>query len=111
MTGKIVVIISTSDAKKARTGAMYAVNALKHGWMEEVKIFFFGPAQDLLLEDEELQNYMKEYQSMEETAVACKYISDRDQKSEQISALGIKVEYVGKMISDYINEGYVPMVW
>ncbi len=111
MTGKIVVIISTSDAKKARTGAMYAVNALKHGWMEEVKIFFFGPAQDLLLEDAELQNYMKEYQSMEETAVACRYISDRDKKSEQIQALGIKVEYVGKMISDYINEGYVPMVW
>ena len=49
MEGKLVVIISTSDVKKARTGAMYAINALKHGWMEEVKIFFFGPAQDLLL--------------------------------------------------------------
>ena len=111
MQGKIVIIISTSDSEKARTGAMYAINALKHGWMEEVKIFFFGPAQDLLLEDAELQNYMKEYESMEESAVACKYISDRDKKSEQISELGIKVEYVGKMISDYINEGYVPMVW
>ena len=111
MDGKLLVIISTSDAKKARTGAMYAINALKHGWMEEVKIFFFGPAQDLLLEDLEIQNYMKEYQSMEESVVACKYISDRDKKSKQICELGIKVEYVGKMISDYINEGYVPMVW
>ena len=111
MEGKLVIIISTSDVKKARTGAMYAINALKHSWMEEVKIFFFGPAQDLLLEDDELQNYMKEYESMEELAVACKYISDRDQKSEQICKLGIKVEYVGKMISDYINEGYSPMVW
>jgi hypothetical protein len=111
MTCKIVVVISTSDAKKARTAAMYAVNALKHGWMEEVKIFFFGPAQDLLLEDAELQNYMKEYASMEETAVACRYISDRDKTSKKICALGIKVEYVGKMISDYINEGYAPMVW
>lgn len=111
MEGKLVVIISTSDVQKARTGAMYAVNALKFGWMAEVKIFFFGPAQDLLLVDGELQNYMKEYETMEETAVACKYISDRDKKSEQICALGIKVEYVGKMISDYINEGYVPMVW
>jgi len=111
MEGKLVVIISTSDVEKARTGAMYAVNALKYGWMEEVKIFFFGPAQDLLLEDTELQNYMNEYKSMEELAVACKYISDRDKKSEQICKLGIKVEYVGKMISDYINEGYAPMVW
>ena len=111
MDGKIVVIISTSDAEKARTGTMYAINALKHGWMEEVKIFFFGPAQDLLLEDAILQNYMEEYKSMEETAVACKYISDRDKKSAQISELGIQVEYVGKMISDYIIAGYVPMVW
>ena len=111
MEGRLVVIISTSDAEKARTGAMYAVNALKYGWMEEVKIFFFGPAQDLLLTDSELQNYMKEYQLMEESAVACKFISDRDKTSEQISGLGIKVDYVGKMISDYIIAGYVPMVW
>ena len=111
MEGRLVVVISTSDVKKARTGAMYAVNALKHGWMEEVKIFFFGPAQDLLLEDAELQKYMKEYEIMEGPAIACKYISDRDRKSEQICALGLKVEYVGKMISDYINEGYAPMVW
>ena len=111
MESKILVIISSSDAGKARTGAMYAINALKHGWLEDVKIIFFGPAQDLLLEDAELQNYIKEYQTMEETAVACKYISDRDKKSEQISELGIKVEYVGKMISDYILDGYIPMVW
>jgi len=111
MPGKLVVIISTADAKKARTGAMYAVNALKFGWMEEVKIFFFGPAQDLLLEDSQLQEYLKEYQTMEESAVACKYISDKDKTSRKICELGIKVEYVGKMISDYINEGYIPMVW
>jgi hypothetical protein len=111
MVGKLVVIIATSDVEKARTGAMYGINALKYGWMEEVKIFFFGPAQNLLLEDPELQKYMAEYTSMEESAVACKYIADRDKKSEQIRELGIKVEYVGKMISDYINEGYVPMVW
>lgn len=111
MDGKLVVIISTSDAEKARTGAMYAINALKHGWMAEVKIFFFGPAQNLLLEDPELQNYMKEYEAMEESAVACKYIADRDKKSNQICALGVKVEYVGKLISDLIHEGYVPMVW
>ena len=111
MEGKLVVIISSSDVRKARTGTMYAINALRYGWMEEVKIFFFGPAQDLLLEDAELQQYIKEYESMEEVAVACKYISDRDEKSEEICALGIKVEYLGKMISDYINEGFVPMVW
>ena len=111
MNNKILVILSTSDAGKARTGAMYALNALKHGWMEEVKIILFGPAQDLLLVDTELQNLIKEYQEIEEAVVACKFISDRDKKSEQLTELGIQVEYVGEIISGYIHEGYVPMVW
>ncbi|MBT3314915.1 MAG: hypothetical protein HN390_09900 [Anaerolineae bacterium] len=111
MSDKILVIISTSDAGKARTGAMYALNTLKHGWMEEVKIVFFGPAQDLLLVDEELQKQVKEYQEIEEAVVACKFISDRDEKSEQLNEFGVQVKYVGEMISNYIREGYVPMVW
>ena len=111
MNNKILAIISTSNAGKARTGAMYALNALKHGWMEEVKIILFGPAQDLLLDDAEFQKLIKEYQEIEEAVVACKFISDRDKKSEQLTELGIQVEYVGEIISNYIHEGYVPMVW
>ena len=78
MSDKVVAIISTAEVGKARTGAMYAVNALKHGWLDEVKIFFFGPSEELLLRDEELQRLLKEYQAMAETAVACKFIADRD---------------------------------
>jgi hypothetical protein len=111
MSDKIVVIISTSEASKARTGAMFAINALKHGWLEEVKVFIFGPAEELLLRDVELQEMLKAYQLMEETPVACKFIADRDGVSQGIAALGVRVEYVGKMISDLIKDGYTPMVW
>jgi len=111
MAARIVIIISTSDKEKARTGAMYAMNALLHGWFEEVRIFFFGPAQDLLLEDVELQNYVKEFQAMEENPIACKFIADRDKKSELLCNLGLKVEPVGSTISNLINDGYIPMVW
>jgi hypothetical protein len=76
-----------------------------------VKLFLFGPAQDLFLEDEDLQNYIMEYQSMDQTAIACKFISERDEKSQQLSSLGVTVDYVGKKISDFIKDGYVPMVW
>lgn len=111
MTDKIVVIISTAEPGKARTGAMYAVNALKNGWMEEVKLFFFGPAEELLLSDPELGQLLREYQALEGTAVACKFIADRDHTGEQIAALGVQVEYVGAMISDLIKNGYIPLVW
>jgi len=111
MNDKLVAIISSGEPGKARTGAMYAVNALKHGWMEEVKLFFFGPAEELLLKDQELQQLLKEYHAMEETAVACKFIADKEGTDERLAALGMQVEYVGKMISDLIKEGYTPMVW
>ncbi len=111
MSDKVLVIISTSDAGKARTGAMYALNTLKYGWMEDAKIIIFGPAQDLLLVDKGFQNLIKEYQEIEESVIACKFISDRDEKSEALTKIGIQVAYVGKMISNYIKEGYVPMIW
>ena len=41
MNDRVVVIISTADRGKAQTGAMFAVNGLKHGWLADVKLFFF----------------------------------------------------------------------
>jgi len=111
MSGKVVVIISSHDVGKARTGMMYAVNAVKHSWLSEVKLIFFGPAEERLLEDAEMQAYLKEYQSLCEPAVACKFLADRDGSDEKIAALGVEIRYVGKMISDYIVDGYTPMVW
>ncbi len=90
---------------------MYAVNALKHAWMEEVKLIFFGPAEALVIQDPLLQELIQEYQNEAGTAVACKFIADRDDHGDEISALGIEVKYVGELISNLIKAGYVPMVW
>ena len=111
MTDKVLIIISTPDAGKAQTGAMYALNSLKYGWMENVKVILFGPAQDLILENEKFRDLIQEYQEIEENVVACKFISDRDEKSEELDKLGIQVKYVGEIISNYIKDGYMPMVW
>ena len=59
MNDKIIVIISTGEAAKARAGTMYAVNALRYAWMEEVKLVFFGPAEELLLKDKKLQELLE----------------------------------------------------
>jgi hypothetical protein len=42
---------------------------------------------------------------------ACKAISDREGIREKIDEMGVTVEYVGIIISDYIKDGYAPMVW
>ena len=55
MNDKVLVIIATAERAKAQAGAMYAVNARKYGWLDDVKLYFFGPAEGLLLEDEEVE--------------------------------------------------------
>ena len=111
MSDKIVVIISTAEAEKARTGMMYAVNAVLNKWMSDVKLIFFGPAQELLLNDIVMKDFLLQFQQAKGEAVSCKFIADRDDSDKDTEALGVKVEYVGSMISNLIKEGYVPLIW
>ena len=110
MSSKLLVIIATGENEKAITGLMYAQRTLSEGWMDEVKVVFFGPSERLLLEDEIIAKTAKEIASVERP-IACKFISDRDGISEKIEDLGVKVDYVGTIISDLLKEGYVPMVF
>ena len=110
MSDKALVIISTGEVEKALTGLMWATNALRFGWMEDVKVIFFGPSQKLLLADERVARFAAQIGEAEKP-VACKYISDRDGNSSQIEDKGVRVEYVGPIISNLIKEGYVPMVY
>ncbi len=111
MNDKILVIIATAEPEKAHAGTMYAVNALKHSWMEDVKLILFGPAEKLLLEDPDFEELVRQFMAQERTPVACKFLSDRDGQSAALTNLGVDVEYVGPLISEAIRTGYVPMVW
>ena len=110
MSSKLLVVIATGENEKALTGLMYASRTLAEGWMDEVKVVFFGPSERLLVEDEVIAKTVKEFGAVE-TPIACKFISDRDGISEKIEALGVNVDYVGTIISNFIKDGYVPMVF
>ncbi len=110
MSSKILVIISTGEAEKAATGLMYARNAIRFKWMDEVEVIFFGPSERLLVEDEKIINAVKDFPEFEKTLV-CKFLSDRDGISEKIGEMGLNVDYVGPIISGFINEGYIPLVF
>jgi len=110
MSSKLLVIIATGEKEKALTGLMYARNALKLGWMEDVKIVFFGPSERLIVQDEQVLNEVKNIAVMGEL-FACKTISDRKGISGEVERLGVKVEHVGSIISNFIKDGYLPMVW
>ncbi len=110
MSDKALVIISTGEVEKALTGLMWATNALRFGWMEDVRVIFFGPAQNLALEDDRVKEMAKGIAEAEKP-IFCKFIADRDGNSEQLEQMGMDIQYVGSIISDFIKDGYVPMIW
>ena len=110
MASKVMVIISTAEKDKALTGIMYAVNAQKNKWVDDLKVIFFGPFENLVCDDEkvaEAASRLLEY----ETPIACKLLSDRHGISENLEKMGVNVDYVGSLISGYLEEGYIPMVF
>lgn len=107
---KVIVVISTDEKEKALTGLLYATNALKKNWLEDVKVFFFGPFEKLVAQDKEVQEKVNELQKYS-TPSACKFISDNDQITVSLETLGYEVDYIGVTISEFIKKGYVPMVF
>ena len=110
MASKIMVIVSTAEKDKALTGIMYAVNAQKNKWVDDLKVIFFGPFENLVCQDEQVAQAASRLLDYE-TPIACKFLSDRDGISESLEKMGINVDYVGSLISGYIEEGYIPMVF
>ncbi len=107
---KLLIILSTSEREKALTGLMYAKNALKENWIDNIQVIFFGPIENLIIEDEEIKEYAEAIADQTE-CIACKFLADRDEISDDIEELGMELDYVGSIISEYIKEGYMPMVW
>ena len=110
MSSKLLVIVATGDREKAQTALMYAGNAIKRGWLDDVKVVYFGPSERLVVEDPIISDQAREIAEAG-GSIAYKYISDRDGVSEEIEKLGVQVEYVGTIVSDLIKDGYTPMVW
>lgn len=105
-----LIILSTAEKPKLMTGLMYALNAAKHGWLDEVRVVFFGPAENLLAEDREVADLALALRESTHPT-ACRAIADRDGLGEAIEGRGIPLENVGPPISDYINSGWVPLVF
>lgn len=85
---------------------MYALNCKKHGWMDNVRLLIWGPAQKLLTEDEELQKYLGQLKNAGVELYACKGCADMYGIAEKLSGLGVTVKYTGKMLADLQKQGW-----
>lgn len=111
MSDKLAVILASGDGEVLEMGMMYALNSVRQGWMQEVRVFLFGPSEVAIPTDPRLRELLAGLIEAGAIPMACKFCSDRHEISERLQALGCAVEYVGAPISDAIRDGFVPMVW
>ncbi len=108
---KLLAIISSGKEAKERAlvGVLFATNSMKYKWADEVEIVFFGPSQDLLIEDESFRetvlSSIGEYKPL-----VCRFVSEiKGHPMEKLEFA--RVEYVGSIINRLINDGFIPLVF
>ncbi|WP_152878824.1 hypothetical protein [Thermococcus sp. 101 C5] len=107
---KALVIISGAD-EKALVGFMWATNAIKHGWVEDVEVVLFGPIEKAVAEgDERFIPWIEKLNEFGKLPIACKRIAELEGFEVSLQKY-VKVEYVGKIIAEYLEKGYVPMTF
>ena len=109
---KIMILWTSGDRDVAiKMVYMYAYNAKKQGWWDEVRFVIWGPSSLLLSVDKELQDYLKKMQEEGVIIEACQACADMYGVTDKLTAMGVDVKYMGKPITEMIKSGYATMTF
>ncbi|KPL17620.1 MAG: DsrE family protein [Bacteroides sp. SM1_62] len=84
---------------------MYAFNAKKNGWWENISLLVWGPSAKLSSEDKNIQATLKKMKDQGVELLACKGCADQYGVSSKLEELGIDVKYTGTYLTDFIKSG------
>ncbi len=100
---KLAIVWTSGDRDVAlKMVFMYALNAKRRGWAEEVELIVWGPSAKLVSNDLELQEQVAAMQEVGVVFKACKACSDSYGVSDKLQELGIEVKYMGVDLTDFI---------
>lgn len=85
---------------------MYALNAKKAGWFDEVHLVAWGPSAKLLAEDETIQAEMKAMQQVGVVTEACVSCARNYGVVEDLKKLNLDVKGMGKPLSTRLKEDW-----
>jgi len=112
MATRVFIVLASADRDVAmQTALEYPLRATKNKWVDEVKVIIFGPSEKLLAYDLEIQGRVRELQEAGVEVMACRPPADKMNVTKIIEGLGIKVEYVGPIITQMIKDGWASMTF
>ena len=111
MSSKMVVIVSQAEENAVWTGLFSAIKCSRNAFMDDIRLVLWGPSEKTIAENPELQKMVTEYLSLGKPVWACKTCADRYQVTEAMESLGCTVDYMGKIVTGWLKDGFVPMNW
>jgi hypothetical protein len=82
---------------------MFTLNAKRRGWFDVVHLVVWGPSAKLLTENEDLQIEVKAMQEVGVVIEACRACAERYEVAEQLTEMGIKVDWMGTPLADRLK--------
>ena len=104
---ELVVLWISGDREAAlKMAFMYAGNAKKRGWWDNVTLIVWGPSAKLLAGDEGLQEELAKLRQAGVVLEACKACADSFGVSDRLEELGVEVKYMGEPLTGYLKDGF-----
>ncbi len=104
---RLAILWTSGDPEVAhRVCFMYANNAKKQKWFDEVTLIIWGPSARLLAADKDLQAEVKTMKDNGVRLEACLACADSYGVTEQLRKLGVDVKYMGKPLTDFLKQGW-----
>jgi hypothetical protein len=105
MKNELFILWTTDDPITSKSMAlMYAHNAFKNSWWDEVTVIIWGASTKYVSEDSSIQNRLKKMSNDGVKISACKGCADELGVSEKIKDLGIELKYWGEPLTEIIKE-------
>lgn len=100
-------ILWTTDNKETALNMLflYAHSAIKKGWIDDVTILIWGASQNLVAQDEEVQEKIKEMVRDGVKVIACKKCADNLDVLNALISCDVDVFHTGETLSTWIKTG------
>ena len=112
-SSKLFILWSSGDKEVALKGPafLYPTYTKQKGWWDQVRFILWGPSEKLAAEDANIQENIKKMKEAGIEVIACKWCSDQYGVSEKLESMGIKVFYVGEIITEMLKGGWATMTF
>ncbi len=109
MAGKCVIIIvsGAEEKQKAMVGITYSLNVKRNNLLDDVKVIFFGPSENAIADgDVDFVSAVRKLMDLKIMPIACSGVANRQNLNPGLQKMGLLIDNVGPIISNYIKEGY-----